>query len=48
MGTTNTGKALAALFAVMFLAILVSAGTTQAQPKPAGQSSVAAKRIESE
>lgn len=46
MGMTNTGKALAALFAVMFLAILASTGTTQAQPKPAGQSNVAAKRIE--
>ena len=46
MRMTNTGKAFAALFAVMFLAILASAGTTQAQPKPAGQSNVAAKRIE--
>jgi hypothetical protein len=43
---TSTARALAALFAVMFLAILASAGTTQAQPKPAGQSKVAAKRIE--
>jgi len=46
MRMTSTGKALAALFAVMFLAILASVGTTQAQPKPAGQSNVAAKRIE--
>ena len=46
MGMTSTGRALAALSAVMFLAILASAGSTQAQPKPAGRSSVEARRVE--
>ncbi len=46
MGMTNSSKAAAALFAAAGLTFLASAGTTQAQPKPAGQSNVAAKRIE--
>ncbi len=42
----NTGKAFAALCAVASLAILALASSTQAQPKPAGQSNVAARRVE--
>jgi mono/diheme cytochrome c family protein len=39
-------KGLAALAAVGLLAVLAPAGSTQAEPKPAGQSAVAAKRVE--
>ena len=39
-------KGLIALAAFGFLAVLAPAGSTQAEPKPAGQSAVAAKRVE--
>ena len=39
-------KGLIALAALGLLAVLAPAGSTQAEPKPAGQSAVAAKRVE--
>ncbi len=42
----NSGKAFAALCAAACLAILALAASTQAQPKPAGQSNVKTRRIE--
>jgi hypothetical protein len=46
MRMTNSGKALAAVSAAACLTILALEGTTLAQPKPAGQSKVVARRIE--
>lgn len=46
MRMTNSGKALVAVSAAACLTILALEGTMQAQPKPAGQSKVVAKRIE--
>jgi len=46
MRMANSGKALAALAGVACLALLASASSTQAEPKQAGTSSVAARRIE--
>ena len=46
MRMTNSGKAFAALAGVTCLALLTWVSSTEATPKPAGQSNVAAKRIE--
>jgi hypothetical protein len=46
MGMTNSAKALAALTAAAGLALLASAGMTQAQAKQPGRSRVAANRVE--
>ena len=46
MRMSNSAKAIAAVSAAVCLSILALEGTTQAQPKASGQSSVAAKRIE--
>jgi hypothetical protein len=43
---TNSGKAFAALCGAACLTILALASSSQAQPKPAGQSNVAARRLE--
>ena len=43
---TNSRKASAALCAPACLTILALAASTQAQPKPAGQSNVTARRVE--
>jgi hypothetical protein len=46
MAKFGLGKGLIALAALGLLAVLAPAGSTQAQPKPSGQSAVAGKRIE--
>ena len=46
MAKSGLEKDLIAIAALGFLAVLAPAGSTQAQPKPAGQSAVAATRIE--